>query len=382
MKIVHLCLSVYYVDHFRYQENYLIERDKLSGHDVIVIASTETFDKSGNRIYVEPTNYLNNNAVPIYRIPYFFGNNFFSYKIRKYKGVISLLEKYQPDVIFFHGACAWEILKVSDFVRKNPHIKFFIDSHEDWNNSARSWLSREILHKLVYRPVLQSAINVCEKLLCISTETMDFMKNFYVINPSKLEFYPLAGEPLLDLEYEQRRRKKRESYGISNFTRVFVQIGKQTHDKRLIDSLRAFKLAAHKDCLFLIAGSISPEIQSEVMKLIEADTRIRFLGWCNSEELTDLLCVADVYVQPGTQSATMQHSLCCRCAVILADVPSHTFYNCNNGWFVNEQSNLFAAFRDACNNDLEERKQRSFEFANKYLNYERLSKRYTGEPYF
>lgn len=378
MKIAHLCLSVYFVDHFRYQENYLIETDKLSGHEVIVIASTETFDKCGNKIYVKPVNYLGGCGVPIYRVPYFFGNNFLSYKIRKYKGVIRLLEDFQPDVIFFHGACAWEIIKVADFVKKNSHIKFFIDSHEDWNNSARSWLSREFLHKLVYRSILQYAINVCEKLLCISTETMDFMKNLYSINPSMLEFYPLGGELVNDHEYEQRRCKKRASYGIGSSTRVFVQIGKQSFKKGLIDSLNSFMLAANKDCLFLIAGSLSPEIESETMRLIGVDSRIRFLGWCDSEELTDLLFAADIYVQPGSQSATMQQSLCCRCAVILADVPAHTFYNCNNGWFINNKTNLLVAFREACNSDLEERKQLSFRFAKDHLNYKNLSKRYTG----
>ena len=45
------------------------------------------------------------------------------------------------------------------------------------------------------------------------------------------------------------------------------------------------------------------------------------------EELNDLLCGTDVYLQPGTQSVTMQNSLCARCAVVIDDVPSHRIHH-------------------------------------------------------
>jgi 1,2-diacylglycerol 3-alpha-glucosyltransferase len=379
MKIVHICLSVYFVDHFRYQENFLIQKNVSHGHDVIVIASTETFDKSGNRVYCLSSKYIGQYGVPVYRVPFFFGNNFFSHKLRKYKGVRVILEKFQPDVIFFHGGCAWEVMSVARFVKENSSVRFFIDSHEDYNNSARNWLSREILHRCFYRPILRSAMGVCEKLLCVSTESIDFMREFYGIPVNMLELYPLGGEPLNDDEYERRRSSKRRSLGVSDKTRIFIQTGKQTGKKRLIDSLLAFRNSTCGDCLFLIAGSLSSCIRSDVLALVDADPRIHFLDWCSPEELTDVLCAADIYVQPGSQSSTMQHSLCCRCAVILADVQAHQFYKCDNGWYINNDYELHKAFREACCADLNKLKSQSFAFALNYLDYEILSKRYCDE---
>lgn len=378
MKIAHLCLSVYFVEHFQYQENILIEKDKSNGHEVIVIASTETFDKDGRMFYCDQGQSVTRSNIPLFRVPYFFGDNFFSRKLRKYKGVIKILERFKPDVIFFHGTGAIEILSISRFVRNNPGVHFFIDSHEDWNNSARSWLSREVLHRLIYRPVLRSAMDVCEKLLCVSTDAIDFMTHFYGIESSKLELYPLGGNILDDADYNARRSLKRQQLGVSIRTRIFIQSGKQTVLKRLSDSLKAFCLAADKDSLFLIAGSLSTELRLEIQKLINNDSRIRYMGWCDPEALTDLLCAADVYVQPGTQSVTMQHSLSCRCAVILDDAPAHAFYKCDNGWYVSDSDSLLEAFLQACSSDLEYRKIRSFLFAKAHLDYSKLSLRYVS----
>ena len=43
MKILHLCLANFYVDEFNYQENILPRINKLDGHEVYILASTETF---------------------------------------------------------------------------------------------------------------------------------------------------------------------------------------------------------------------------------------------------------------------------------------------------------------------------------------------------
>jgi hypothetical protein len=46
MKIVHMCLSCFYIDGYFYQENEIIRQNVDDGHDVVVIASTESYDVS------------------------------------------------------------------------------------------------------------------------------------------------------------------------------------------------------------------------------------------------------------------------------------------------------------------------------------------------
>ena len=67
----------------------------------------------------------------------------------------------------------------------------------------------------------------------------------------------------------------------------------------------------------------------------------------DAQELMQLLCAADVYVQPGSQSATLQNSICCRCAVIVDDVPSHHPFVNGNGWMVHDAEALVQAFDSA-----------------------------------
>jgi hypothetical protein len=109
--------------------------------------------------------------------------------------------------------------------------------------------------------------------------------------------------------------------------------------------------------------------------MISEDPRVEFLGWRSATELTDLLCAADVYLQPGTQSVTMQHSLCCRCAVILDDVPSHKVYVDGNGWLIGDRAPLEAALAGIAHADLPKMQERSLAIASGMLDYAKLANR-------
>ena len=67
MKILHLCLSCFYIDGFSYQENELARQNNLDGHDVLVIASTENYDANGRLVYGEPREYIGSDGVPVVR---------------------------------------------------------------------------------------------------------------------------------------------------------------------------------------------------------------------------------------------------------------------------------------------------------------------------
>jgi glycosyltransferase involved in cell wall biosynthesis len=147
--------------------------------------------------------------------------------------------------------------------------------------------------------------------------------------------------------------------------------------KKLINSLEAFCALKEDSALFFIAGSIHESIAHDAFELIQNDKRIKFVGWLNSEDLKGLLCAADVYIQPGTQSATMQMSLCCRCAVILDDVPSHKPYIYNNGWIINDNLQLMEAISSAIKNPkfTKEMGLNSGALANGILDYKKLASR-------
>ncbi|WP_313135714.1 glycosyltransferase family 4 protein [Stutzerimonas nitrititolerans] len=384
MKILHCCLSNFYIDGYSYQENMLVQEHVRAGYEVLVLASTEHYDAQGQLSYCAPGSYHGTDGAEVLRLPYRnLGPHALMKKIRAYPGVYRQLCAVKPDVIMFHGACAWELLTVLRYKKKHPSVKLYVDSHEDFNNSARSFVSKNILHRLFYRPIFKKSISYVEKVLCISTETIDFISRFYECPEKKIEYFPLGGKIFDDATYEANRKSAREKYGIPKDTLVFLQSGKFDTKKKLAEALRAFqKQPRLDDVQFLVCGVLQDAVKAEVEVLLAQDDRIRFLGWQSSQELMQLLCAADVYVQPGSQSATLQNSICCRCAVIVDDVPSHQPFVKSNGWMMHDTTSLEQAFRAAVLAFQEERlaqmQKQSLHIARELLDYEKMAQRLTG----
>lgn len=375
MRIAHLCLSSFYIDGRSYQENELVRQHVTDGHDVLVIASTQSHASDGSLTYLEPSRYTGSEGAPVIRLPYRFWPPALARKLRMHPGVYALLAEFRPDVILFHGSSGWEVMTAARYARDNPGVLFYVDSHSDWNNSARSFFSREILHKFYYRFCLRRALRQARKVLCISTEIMDFAESVYRVPRDKLEFYPLAGTPIPDAEYAKRRKAARAELKLRDDQILLVQSGKLTRRKNLIESLKAFATNAPANAVLAVAGTFNEDIRTEATALMQGMPNVRFLGWKNSAELTDLLCAADIYLQPGTQSVTMQHSLCCHCAVIIDDVPAHSVYINGNGWLVNKAKPLERIFGEIASADLASMQARSYAFARERLDYAVLANR-------
>ncbi len=374
MKIAHLCLSNWYVDERAYQENELIRQHVNDGHEVLVIASTETPNENDKLSYSDSSEYIGSEGARIKRVPYRWGNSKAAVKIRAHPSVYMMLENFRPDAILFHGTCGWEVITAARYAKEHPEVIFYIDSHEDKYNSARSFLSREFLHKLYYRYCLSRAWPIAKKILCVSTEAMDFVEKTYGVPKEKIEFFPLGGRVYSDQEYETLRVATRKKLGLLTNELLFVQAGKQTAAKKLLETLRAFN-ATPAQAKLVIAGTLDKLIENEAMLLIKSNSRISYLGWQSVDEMTGLLCAADVYLQPGTQSVTMQNSLCCRCVPIIANAPSHKMFVSDNGWLVDGQADLERAVLEACESDLRAKSLLSLAVATRLLNYENLSKR-------
>jgi 1,2-diacylglycerol 3-alpha-glucosyltransferase len=375
VRIAHLCLSNWYVDGVSYQENELVRQHVSQGHDVLVIASTERMEPNGRHSYGEPGDYPGEDGARVIRLPYRLWPAKLAQKLRLHPNVYRHLEDFRPEAILFHGTCGWEVATAARYARKHPTVLFYIDSHEDQYNSARNFLSREVLHKLYYRFCLGRAWPDARKILCVTLETMDFVEATYSVPRSKLEFYPLGGRLIPSHEHASRRSAVRRALGIADDQILLIQSGKQTRRKKLVEALYAFRKAAPPNARLRIVGMLADEIRDEATRLIGDDPRVQFLGWKQAEEMTDLLCAADVYLQPGTQSVTMQHSLCCHCAVIIDDVPSHKVYMDGNGWLINERTPLEIAFAALAEADLPRMQERSFALASRLLDYATLGDR-------
>lgn len=376
LKIVHICLANYFADDQLYQENQLVREHVKAGHEVVVIASTETFDAAGHVSYVQPGEYMGAEGARVIRLPYRrFLPRFVMRKLRLHPGVGRLLDQIAPNVVMFHGIAGYEMLAASRYAHKRPDVVFHIDSHADAANSARNWVSRVLLHGQYYRRILHRAMRQSGPLLCVSLSVLEFAATVYRVPRDRLEFFPLGGHIPDPVEYRNLRQQSRTRLGLEGDEIMAVQTGKQNKAKRLPDTLRAFARVPNKRFKLFIAGVIQSDVEQECRDLMKADARVTFLGWQDSGALNELLCGADLYVQPGPQSATMQHSLCCSCAVILLADPTHAPYVAENGWLIRTEADIESAFVAAQSVDLPLLGKRSKEIAEDMLEYPTLAAR-------
>jgi 1,2-diacylglycerol 3-alpha-glucosyltransferase len=378
LKIVHVCLSCFYIDGFGYQENELVQQHVKAGHKVTVIASTETYNIDRCLTYVQPSIYMGGDGAQVIRLRY---RKLLPVaimkKLRMHPGVRDLLNQIRPDAILFHGLCGWELHAVAQYKHENPNVRLYVDSHEDHNNSARTFVSKNVLHRMYYAWIIRRCIPDIDKILCISLDTIEFVKETYGLPELMLEFYPLGGIVFDDNEYQQRHDRGRRVIEIEETSVMLLQTGKMGRRKKILESLDAFTKTKGTNLCFVLVGSFEQDILAEAMTKIAGDRRIHYLKWKSTEQLKDLLCAADVYVQPGTQSATMQMSLGARCPVVLADVLSHQPFVQENGWLIRNISDLptiFSQIRDHPER-LKQMSLKSLAIAKNLLDYRLLANR-------
>lgn len=377
MKIAHICLTGEYTEGMNYQDNILTQINSLDGHKVIIVTNLKKYVQ-GELIDVKEEEKVLNSHLKLYRIKYDkILTKFISEKIRKAKKLKQILETFKPDVILFHGTCGYELLTVTEYKKHNPNIKLYVDSHGDFNNSARTFLSKNILHRLFYKKIINKCIKNIDKIFYISEETKYFLENFYKIESKKLEFYPLGGFIREGKEKLNVRKKLRESLKISEEDIILIHSGKLDRLKRTREILEAFISIKNEKLHLLIIGSIPTEEKIDLERLMNIDKRIKFLGWKSGEELLDYICASDIYVQPGSQSATCQNAVCCGLPIILYPHISYKKIFDKNVFWVETENDIEKTIEKIVDNPnmLKDMSKESYKIAKEILDYKKLAAR-------
>lgn len=376
MKIAHLCLSCFYIDEYAYQENILARKHSQQGHDVVVIASTETFNSKKSITYVKPGRYKGSDGFEIIRLPYGFKPHTLAKKIRWYPMLRFELEKFEPDLIFFHGLSAQALYSASKYVKSHPSCRLIVDCHEDFNNSAKGILSKYFLHMLFYRSIFQLALPNISKVLAVTIESLDFSTKFYGSPANKTSLLPLGGFLLTQDELKIARTNFRKLLNLKDSDIVIAQTGKLDSSKQLEEALAAFTATKDPELFFVIIGEMSSEVESRCISYIESDKRIKFLGWQSPDHLKLTLAGVDFFLQPFGQTVTTQQAMCSSCAILVQDLPSHRWIFNQNGKLFRDSSELLETFSWLSQNKEKTPKMResSYLFAKNHLDYEKISK--------
>jgi 1,2-diacylglycerol 3-alpha-glucosyltransferase len=311
MKIVHLCLSSFYIDDYSYQENMLPKYHVLQGHDVTVIASLVSFDANGKPCLLDSeSTKITKDGYKVIRVDYkrhFYNFNKF---VRIYNSVYCLLEKEKPDLIFLHDFSFLDIRKIIKYVKLNRNVKVFSDCHTDYVNSAQTWVSLNIFHKIIWRYYAKILSPFVQKFYGTTPLRCDFLKDIYKIAPDKTSLL------VMGIDDELLKNKNREvirikysndlKFELSDF--VIVTGGKIDEKKNIHLLIQAVNRLNIPNVKLYVFGSVAPEIKSLLDNLIISDS-IKFTGWQNSDSILDYFLFADLVVFPGTHSVLWEQAV-------------------------------------------------------------------------
>ncbi|EHK2407011.1 glycosyltransferase family 4 protein [Clostridium perfringens] len=313
MKILHICLACFYIDNYGYQENILPKYHKKLGYDVSILASLLSFNKDGESCYLDKEDtYLNENEIKVIRVDYLKRFKKISRFFRIFKNTYKIIEDENPDIIFIHGCQFMDIITVVKYLKKNRDVVVYFDNHADEFNSASNWLSKNILHKFIWKYCAKKIEPYTKKIYGVLPIRETFLLKYYNMPKEKVELLPMGSdtEVLDEILKIENREKIRKDLNIKNSDFIIVTGGKIDYKKNIHLLIEAINQIGNKEIKLLIFGTYSKEIANKFEELIKNENII-FLGWATLKEKYRYFIASDLAIFPGTHSTLWEEAVGC-----------------------------------------------------------------------
>lgn len=310
MKIVHLCLGAFFPDNYSYQENMLPKFHKKQGFDVEVIASLETFDKDGKpSCYSEARQYINENGVSVTRLDYKEPKKLYR-KLKRFSGFKDALEKSKPDILFIHNVQFLDVDTVVSYLKKRKNVKVFCDNHADFINSAKGFVSKNILHGIVWKHCARLIEPYVEKFYGVLPARVDFLKDVYGLPSEKCELLVMGADDdrVAAASDSAVRKAIRKRYGIEDGEILLMTGGKIDYNKpQTLTLMEAVNELDNPKIKLAVFGSVVPELKGKFDSLLS--DKVFYVGWKKSDEIYDEFAGADIVIFPGLHSVLWEQAV-------------------------------------------------------------------------
>ncbi|MFL2136568.1 glycosyltransferase [Ruoffia sp. FAM 24228] len=303
MKITHIALCGPVTDGLSYQDNLLPKYHKENGFEVSMITSKFIWSKKGKIVKDKRNEYINEYGIKTIRLDTKREAKF-SNKFKKYINLFEAIENEEPNVLFIHGVQFLDIAIIKRYLDTHRNILVYVDNHADFSNSASNWLSKNILHKIIWRYCAQLIEPYTKKFYGVLPARVDFLVDIYKVPQQKVELLLLGAEDDKVKKALNKRniRQIRENHSIEEDDFLIVTGGKIDDAKKqtllLMDAVRQINNPRIK---LIIFGSVAEELREQVVKLID-DKKIQYIGWINGEESYKYFAASDLVVFPGRHS--------------------------------------------------------------------------------
>jgi len=301
VKIVHVCLLSSFTDGWNYQDNLLTKYHRRLGHEVSVIASTQAWDDSGKKTNLPAGITVNPEGIRIIRLET--RKSRINSRLNRYEGLYSAIESEKPDVLFIHN-CQYPDADVLARYLKKHKTRAYVDNHADFANSAQGWLSRNILHKLLWRHCAQLLKPHVRKFYGVLPSRVDFLRDVYRTPTDKTELLVMGTDDELADAAEKNGTGEaiREKYGIADDDFLIMTGGKIDMNKLgMLHLMEAVQKLDMDKLRLIVFGSVAPELKEKLEALCDGK-KVQYIGWVNAKDTYGYFAAADLVCFPCLHS--------------------------------------------------------------------------------
>jgi 1,2-diacylglycerol 3-alpha-glucosyltransferase len=180
----------------------------------------------------------------------------------------------------------------------------YVDNHADFSNSARNLVSKNILHKILWRHCARLIEPYTTKFYGVLPARVDFLKNVYKLPADKIELLVMGAddEKVAEAKDTGVKRAIREKLNINQNDFLIMTGGKiDSAKKQTLLLMEAVKQIGRNNVKLIVFGSVTLDLKDELNSLCDG-IKIQYIGWINAADSYKYFAAADLAVFPGRHS--------------------------------------------------------------------------------
>ena len=307
MKIVHTCLCGPMTDGLNYQENVLTKYHRRMGFEVTIIASQYEWNHEGKMAFTDRSDYRNSDDVKVIRLPVKRGT--VNSRMKVYPALYKTIEAEQPDILFIHNCQFPDILTLAHYAKKHPDVRVYVDNHVDYSNGVHGWLSKNILHKGLWRFCVHQIEPYVTRFYGVLPTRVDILKELYALPAEKCRLLVMGGDDEMVQRAAQPevRSRIRAQYGIAEDDFLIMTGGVGCGNiAALCDGLLTDDSS---DFLALVLTGKNDKLREELTARYAGDHRVQAVPF--TREVNLYMNASDVLItKPGGLSSTEAAAAC------------------------------------------------------------------------
>ncbi len=312
MRILNICVNAdSYTDGLSYQDNLLPHYQKELGYEVFLLAPEYEIGESGQCQKSSRKEYVDENGIHIKRLS-IIGNHEQTYRFKRFYEFYQNINTVNPDIIFCHSIQFLDYDLVIKYKRKHNSVKLYVDSHADFGNSAKNWISKNILHKVLWNCLAKRSIPYVEKFFGVTPARVEFLQEMYGIPESKTELLVMGADDMIVANTRSFtvRKKIRNDLYLSDEITMILAGGKIDDNKpEILELMRGFSNLSEKQYKLVVFGSVEDTYKTDFERLLVENKNISYVGWLNKEQIYCYFSAADLVVFPGLHSVMWEEAV-------------------------------------------------------------------------